>query len=86
MACSLFDEMIAAGCVPNIVTYNILLDCLERRGKTGEAHKLYETLKQQGLTPDSITYSILERLESRSQRTVRIRKPSRTTGWVVSPV
>ncbi|KAF8642495.1 hypothetical protein HU200_067170 [Digitaria exilis] len=86
MACNLFDEMIAEGCVPNIVTYNILLDCLERRGKIEEAHKLYETLKQQGLAPDSITYSILERLESRSQRTVRIRRPSRNTGWVVSPV
>ncbi|BAF08262.1 pentatricopeptide repeat-containing protein At1g51965, mitochondrial [Oryza sativa Japonica Group] len=86
MACSLFDEMISEGCTPNIVTYNILLDCLERRGKTEEAHKLYETMKQQGLIPDSITYSILERLESRSQRTVRIRKPTRISGWVVSPL
>ncbi|KAJ0964731.1 hypothetical protein J5N97_025869 [Dioscorea zingiberensis] len=61
----LFDDMLAAGCYPNIVTYNILLDCLEKYGRTAEAFKLYDTLRQQGLTPDSITYAVLERLEIR---------------------
>ncbi|KAF3796640.1 Pentatricopeptide repeat-containing protein [Nymphaea thermarum] len=84
MASKLFDEMIAEGCYPNIVTYNILLDCLEKCGKTSEAVKLYERLKQQGLTPDNITYSVLERLQSGSRRVVRVQKPSRITGWVVS--
>ncbi|KAF8407117.1 hypothetical protein HHK36_006242 [Tetracentron sinense] len=86
MACRLFDEMLAEGCCPNIVTYNILLDCLERRGKTAEAFELYAKLKQQGLTPDSITYTVLERLQSGSHRTVRIRRQSPITGWVVSPL
>ncbi|KAJ0964675.1 hypothetical protein J5N97_025813 [Dioscorea zingiberensis] len=86
MACRLFDDMLAAGCYPNIVTYNILLDCLEKYGRTAEAFKLYDTLRQQGLTPDSITYAVLERLESGSHVTVRVRKPSHVTGWVVSPL
>ncbi|KAJ6844879.1 pentatricopeptide repeat-containing protein, mitochondrial [Iris pallida] len=88
MACRFFDEMLAEGCYPNIVTYNILLDCLEKCGRVDEAFQLYSTMKQQGLTPDRITYLVLERLEngSHTHRTVRTRKQSRITGWVVSPL
>ncbi|KAG6419082.1 hypothetical protein SASPL_121291 [Salvia splendens] len=80
MAYSLFDEMLAEGCCPNIVTYNILLDCLEKSGRSAEAVDLYSKLKEEGLTPDSITYAILERLQSGSQRTHRIRKQNPITG------
>ncbi|KAA8538587.1 hypothetical protein F0562_028219 [Nyssa sinensis] len=86
MACRLFDEMLAEGCCPNIVTYNILLDCLERCGRTAEAVDLYAKLKQQGLTPDSITYAVLDRLQSGSHKTVRVRRQSPITGWIVSPL
>ncbi|MQM04453.1 hypothetical protein Taro_037249 [Colocasia esculenta] len=84
MACKLFDEMLSEGCPPNIVTYNILLDCLEKCGKTAEAFNIYATLKQQGLTPDAVTYTIIERLQSRCHHTMRVRKESPITGWVVS--
>ncbi|KAG0495841.1 hypothetical protein HPP92_000503 [Vanilla planifolia] len=86
MACRLFDEMLSEGCHPNIVTYNILLDLLERTGRVTEAFELYATMKEQGLTPDSITYAILERMECSTHKTVRMRKQSRITGWVVSPL
>ncbi|KAH0451032.1 hypothetical protein IEQ34_021724 [Dendrobium chrysotoxum] len=86
MAFRLFDEMLAVGCHPNIVTYNILLDLLEKNGKVAEAFEFYATLKEQGLTPDSITYTILERLNCSSHRAVGVRKQTRVTDWVVSPL
>lgn len=64
----------------------ILLDCLEKSGRTADAVDLYSKIKEQGLSPDSITYAILERLQSGSQRTRRIRRQSPITGWVVSPL
>ncbi|PIA60581.1 hypothetical protein AQUCO_00300224v1 [Aquilegia coerulea] len=50
----------------NIVTYNILLDCLPKCAKTTEVLEFYVKLKQQRLTPDSITYVVLEQSESRN--------------------
>jgi hypothetical protein len=39
-----------------------------------------------GLTPDSITYAVLERLQGGSHRKFRLRRQSPITGWVVSPL
>ncbi|KAG5005843.1 hypothetical protein JHK85_024385 [Glycine max] len=86
MACRLFDEMLAEECTPNLITYNILLDCLEKSGRTAEAVDLYAKLEQQGLTPDSITYAVLERLQSGGHRKLRFRQQNPITGWVVSPL
>ncbi|CAK9165329.1 unnamed protein product [Ilex paraguariensis] len=88
-ALEVYREMRMKGYKLDIFAYNMLLDALakdEKDGRTAEAVDLYAKLKQQGLTPDSITYAVLERLQSGSHRTVRVRRQSPITGWVVSPL
>ncbi|KAG0486941.1 hypothetical protein HPP92_009036 [Vanilla planifolia] len=46
------------GCLPNNVTYNVLIEALCRNGEFGEVDKVLRDCKQNGWKPDEITYSI----------------------------
>ncbi|XP_059280362.1 pentatricopeptide repeat-containing protein At1g79540 [Lycium ferocissimum] len=58
-AYKLLMQLADCGVVPNIVTYNILINGLCKSGKINGAFKLFEELQVKGHFPDSITYGTL---------------------------
>ncbi|PAN51911.1 hypothetical protein PAHAL_9G629200 [Panicum hallii] len=56
-----FDEMRTSGCDPDANTWNYLLGCLLKNGRTAEACGLVETMERSklGEVPNSLTYEIL---------------------------
>ncbi|KAG2543948.1 hypothetical protein PVAP13_9NG779100 [Panicum virgatum] len=57
----MFDEMRTSGCDPDANTWNYLLGCLLKNGRTAEACGLVETMERSklGEVPNSLTYEIL---------------------------
>ena len=61
-----FDRMHEAGCVPDAVTYSIMIDVYGKMGKYDEAVALYERLRKAGWKPDKVTYGTMVRLFGRA--------------------
>ncbi|KAB2623300.1 pentatricopeptide repeat-containing protein [Pyrus ussuriensis x Pyrus communis] len=55
----LLKSMIDYGALPNIVTYNSVLDALYKEGKTAEALNLVDEMFRGGEKPDVVTYNTL---------------------------
>ncbi|MED6191443.1 hypothetical protein PIB30_000543 [Stylosanthes scabra] len=55
----LFCEMVDQGCVPNLVTYNIMIALQAKARNYQTALKLYRDMKNAGFEPDKVTYSIV---------------------------
>ena len=55
----LFKTMIGYGALPNIFTYNSVLDALCKEGKTTEALNLVDEMFRRGEKPDVVTYNSL---------------------------
>jgi pentatricopeptide repeat protein len=47
LAQDVYKQMLAEGCAPNLVTYNILIDVYVKKGQWEEAVKILDTLEQQ---------------------------------------
>ncbi|KAL6560494.1 hypothetical protein OROGR_004053 [Orobanche gracilis] len=58
-AYKLLMQLVDSGVVPNIITYNTLINGMCRTGQVNRALKLFEELQLKGNFPDSITYSTL---------------------------
>ncbi|KAL3621541.1 hypothetical protein CASFOL_036453 [Castilleja foliolosa] len=58
-AYKLLMQLADSGVVPNIITYNTLINGMCRAGQVNRALKLFEQLLMKGHFPDSITYSTL---------------------------
>ncbi|KAK4268886.1 hypothetical protein QN277_022114 [Acacia crassicarpa] len=54
-----YHLLIDSGVVPDITTYNILINAYCKAGNVDRALKLFEHLKLKGLSPDSVTYGTL---------------------------
>ena len=50
-------QMVEEGVVPNLVTYNILIDVHVKNGQWEEALSLLDTLEQQGIAAEARTYN-----------------------------
>nr|AVY91829.1 PPR protein [Saccharum hybrid cultivar SP80-3280] len=59
LALALYNRMVAAGCLPNRATYNVLIDGLCKRGTAVDALKLFDEMLQRGITPNVKTHTIL---------------------------
>ncbi|XP_023645583.1 pentatricopeptide repeat-containing protein At1g02060, chloroplastic [Capsella rubella] len=56
----LFQTMKKMGISPSVVTFNILLSILLKRGRTAMAHDLFDEMRRTyGVSPDSFTFNIL---------------------------
>ena len=55
----LLDQMVAAGGVTDVITYNTLAKGYARAGRMGMCFEIYELMRQRGLTPSQVTYGIL---------------------------
>ncbi|KAM7259842.1 hypothetical protein ACFE04_015583 [Oxalis oulophora] len=55
----LIEEMREFGLKPDILTYNVLMDCFCRNGNSEEVKKVYEGLQANGCTPDAVSFGIL---------------------------
>lgn len=58
-ALAFMENMLKEGIVPDIVTFNCLLEDLSDIGKTVEANKLRLLAQSKGLEPDGMMYRIL---------------------------
>lgn len=55
----LFGEMLRRGIVPDVVTFNILMDGFSRDGKVVEACLFLELMVKRGYEPDVVTFCTL---------------------------
>ncbi|RYR23261.1 hypothetical protein Ahy_B03g068514 isoform B [Arachis hypogaea] len=58
-AYKLLKQLAGSGVVPNIITYNILINGFCKTGNINAAIKLFKELQLKGISPDSITYGTL---------------------------
>ncbi|XP_073101184.1 putative pentatricopeptide repeat-containing protein At1g02420 isoform X2 [Elaeis guineensis] len=54
-----FEEMIQLGVMPDLVTYNCLVDVYCKNRLVEKAHKLIDKMRDEEIYPDVITYTIL---------------------------
>ncbi|KAG5620087.1 hypothetical protein H5410_005305 [Solanum commersonii] len=57
--CGLIDEMREKGISPNVYTYNIMIGCLCKSGRTEEAIPLLNEMLQKGIIPNMHTFELL---------------------------
>ncbi|XP_010521277.1 PREDICTED: pentatricopeptide repeat-containing protein At1g77405 [Tarenaya hassleriana] len=60
----MFREMLFKGFVPDIVTYNCLIDGCCKTNRTGRAMELFEDMKKRGCVPNRVTYTSFVRYYS----------------------
>ncbi|KAL2458460.1 putative pentatricopeptide repeat-containing protein [Forsythia ovata] len=60
-AFELYEEMLQKRLSPTIVSYNILIDSLCKRGLMEEAYFVFHNALNRGLIPDIVAYTILIR-------------------------
>mmetsp|Transcript_27990 Transcript_27990/g.63346 ORF Transcript_27990/g.63346 Transcript_27990/m.63346 type:complete len:589 (-) Transcript_27990:170-1936(-) len=58
-ACWCFEQMCESGVVPNLVSFNILLNACAQVGNIALADHCWEAMADAGVTPNSITYNIM---------------------------
>ncbi|KAF7145426.1 hypothetical protein RHSIM_Rhsim04G0102600 [Rhododendron simsii] len=58
-AYKLLKQLADSGVLPNISTYNILINCFSKAGNINGAFKLFKELQLKGHLPDSVTYATL---------------------------
>mmetsp|Transcript_53895 Transcript_53895/g.157224 ORF Transcript_53895/g.157224 Transcript_53895/m.157224 type:complete len:1072 (-) Transcript_53895:98-3313(-) len=56
---SVFEEMLARGIKPSVVTYNAVIDACARNGQMERVPELLAGMRRRGLEPNLITYSTL---------------------------
>merc|ERR1719502_1710401 len=61
-------DMSSAGCAPDEVMYNSLLDGCAKQQRLQEALQLLDGMKEAGVVPSNYTLSILVKLLGRSRR------------------
>ncbi|CAI9286828.1 unnamed protein product [Lactuca saligna] len=54
-----FAEMQKNGCLPNVVTYNTLIDAYCKSRKLDDAFKLFKTMTNKDLEPNLISYNVI---------------------------
>ena len=59
MGLRFFSEMERKGCLPNVVTYNTLIDAHYKFKKIGDALKLLRAMAMKGLEPNLISYNVI---------------------------
>jgi pentatricopeptide repeat protein len=55
-ACSLFNEMIQQGVVPDAVTYSMIIHGLFKVGEVSKAELVIRQMVDEGVQPDKVTY------------------------------
>ncbi|CAK9150553.1 unnamed protein product [Ilex paraguariensis] len=78
MAERFFEEMVNKGIVPNVVTYNVMLNGICRRASLHpeerfertirDAEKMFGEMRERGVEPDVTSYSVLLHVYSRSHK------------------
>ncbi|CAJ1954914.1 unnamed protein product [Sphenostylis stenocarpa] len=58
-AFGLFNVMLSAGQIPDLILSNVLIDCLSKAGRCHAALRVFLTLSEQNLKPDSYTFTSL---------------------------
>ncbi|GAA0172346.1 hypothetical protein LIER_26190 [Lithospermum erythrorhizon] len=56
-AVKIFEKLDSSDCKPDIVSYNSLINCLEKYGNVDEAHMRSKEMQEKGFNPDVVTYS-----------------------------
>ncbi len=56
-----FDEMVAEGVLPSVVTYNALIQVLCKKDSVENAVLVFEEMVKKGYVPNSTTYNVLIR-------------------------
>lgn len=55
----LFNGMLSTGHIPDLILYNVLIDCLSKAGRCRDAFRAFLSLSHQNLKPDSYTLTSL---------------------------
>jgi pentatricopeptide repeat protein len=59
LALDVFQQLLAEGCSPNLVTFNILIDIHGKQGAWAKAVEVLDQLHAQGLTAEPRTYNTI---------------------------
>lgn len=57
LALDVYEQLVAEGCAPNLVTYNIMIDAYARTGQWARAVEVLDSIARQGLIPEARTYN-----------------------------
>ncbi|XP_052113738.1 pentatricopeptide repeat-containing protein At3g18020-like [Arachis duranensis] len=64
-ACHFLYELVDSGVSPNIFSYNIVINCACNLGLKREAYHIVREMKRNKLTPDCVTWRILDKLHGK---------------------
>ncbi|KAK7374003.1 hypothetical protein VNO80_07426 [Phaseolus coccineus] len=79
-ACHFLYELVDSGVPPNIFSYNnILINCACNLGLKSEAYQIVREMKRNGLTPDSVTWRILDKLNGKGGKDIHSEDPTMST-------
>lgn len=59
LAFAVYNEMLKCNCAPNRYTFAILMDGLYKKGRMGDAQKMFDDMTGRGISPNRVTYTIL---------------------------
>ncbi|CAA7062110.1 unnamed protein product [Microthlaspi erraticum] len=59
LAFAVYNEMLKCNCIPNQYTFCTLMDGLYKKGRMGDAQKMFDDMTSRGISPNSVTYTIL---------------------------
>lgn len=82
-AFGILDTMESKGCFPDLVLYNVLIDCLSKMGRYEDAINAFLLLQEQRLIPDSYTLCSLITTVCISKQFIEL--PLLITGFKIQP-